>query len=160
MNDQPSILIVEDSEDHVFLLQLAFKKADITNPVRVAPSGAEAIAYLGGTGKYSNWSDFPLPAIVLLDLKMPGIDGFGVLRWVRAQPGLKCLRVIMLTSSDLVQEVTTAYELGAQSFLTKPVDLDKLVAMMRAFKTYWLDFDRPGAIYRSKPDHAPGSSAA
>ena len=153
MNDQPLILIVEDSEDHVFLLRLAVKKAEISNPVTVATSGEEAIAYLGGTGKFSNWSEFPLPSIVLLDLKMPGIDGFGVLRWVRAQPGLKYLRVVMLTSSDLGQEVALARELGAQSFLTKPVELDKLVVMMRAFRNYWLDFDRSPTVYRSKPEN-------
>jgi CheY-like chemotaxis protein len=142
MNGLPPILIVEDSEDHVFLLQLAFKKAGIESPIQEARSGREAISYLAGTGTFSDHVRFPLPAIVLLDLKMPDIDGFGVLRWIREQPGLKNLRVVMLTSSDLDQEVTLAHELGAKSFLTKPVDLDRLVDMMRAFKAYWLDFDK------------------
>jgi len=152
MVDQPLILIVEDSEDHIFLLQLAFKKAQISNPIQEARSGEEAIAYLAGTGTFSDWSRYPLPAIVLLDLKMPGIDGFGVLRWIREQPGLKNLRVVMLTSSDLDQEVGLAHELGAKSFLTKPVDLDRLVEMTRAFKTYWLDFDKAPPAHRSKPE--------
>ena len=150
MIDQPLILIVEDSEDHVFLLQLAFKRAQITNPIQEARSGEEAIAYLAGTGTFSDWARFPLPAIVLLDLKMPGIDGFGVLRWIREQPGLKNLRVVMLTSSDLDQEVSLAHELGAKSFLNKPVDLDRLVEMMRAFKTYWLDCDKAPRVSRAK----------
>lgn len=142
MTNQPLILVVEDSEDHIFLLQLAFKKAGISNPIHEVRSGEEAIAYLAGTGNFSDWSRYPLPAVVLLDLKMPGTDGFGVLRWIREQPGLRHLRVIMLTSSDLDQEVTVAHELGAKSFLIKPVDLDQLVSMMKAFKTYWLDFDK------------------
>ena len=152
MPDQALILIVEDSEDHLFLMQLAFKRAQITNPVQEVRSGEEAIAYLGGTGTFSDWARHPLPALVLLDLKMPGIDGFGVLRWIREQPGLKHLRVIMLTSSDLDQEVTLAHELGAKSFLTKPVDLDKLVEMIRALKTYWLDFDKPPLAFRTRPE--------
>ena len=81
---------------------------------------------------------------------MPGIDGFGVLRWIREQPGLKNLRVVMLTSSDLDQEVSLAHELGAKSFLNKPVDLDRLVEMMRAFKTYWLDCDKAPRVSRAK----------
>jgi len=155
MSDQPLILIVEDSEDHVFLLRLAFKKAGITNPVQDVRSGEDAIAYLAGTGPFSDWSRFPLPAIVLLDLKMPGLDGFGVLRWIRQQPGLKNLRVVMLTSSDLQQEVSLAHDLGAKSFLTKPVDLDQLVLMMSAFKTYWLDFDKAPGAFRAKAPESP-----
>lgn len=154
MSDQPLILIVEDSEDHVFLLRLAFKKAGITNPVQTVRSGEEALSYLAGSGAFSDWSRFPLPAVVLLDLKMPGLDGFGVLRWTRQQPGLKNLRVVMLTSSDLQQEVNLAHDLGAKSFLTKPVDLDQLVEMMRAFKTYWLDFDKAPAVFRAKAPEA------
>ena len=150
MSDQPLILIVEDSEDHVFLLRLALKKADIANPIQTVASGEEAIAYLAGTGSFSDWSRFPLPAVVLLDLKMPGLDGFGVLRWIRQQPGVKNLRVVMLTSSDLQQEVNLAHDLGAKSFLTKPVDLDQLVEMMRVFKTYWLDYDKAPAVFRTK----------
>ncbi|HLH53795.1 MAG TPA: response regulator [Verrucomicrobiae bacterium] len=149
MTNQPLILVVEDSEDHIFLLQLAFKKAGVTNPVHEVRSGEEAISYLGGTGNFTDWSRYPLPAIVLLDLKMPGIDGLGVLRWIREQPGLKHLRVVMLTSSDLDQEVTQAHDLGAKSFLIKPVDLDKLVEMMKAFRTYWLEFDKAPKTSRS-----------
>ena len=108
-----TILVVEDNEDHVFLLKHAFQKAGITNPLQVASTGEDAIAYLEGTGKYSDWQQFPLPAIVLLDLKLPGLSGFDVLKWVKQHPGLKALRVAMLTSSDLDQEIKMAYELGA-----------------------------------------------
>jgi CheY-like chemotaxis protein len=138
MSDQPLILVVEDSDDHVLLLRHAFQKAGIKNPIQVVSTGEEAIEYLDGTGRYSNWDIFRLPAVVLLDLKLPGIDGFGVLRWVRQQAGLKGLIVIMLTSSDLMQETNHAYELGVNAFLVKPVDLGKLIEMMRAFRDFCL----------------------
>jgi CheY-like chemotaxis protein len=138
MTDLNPILLVEDSDDHVFLLELALKKAEVTHPLRVAKTGEEAIEYLGGTGKYSDWKQFPLPTLVLLDLKLPGINGFEVLQWIRQHPGLKSLRVAMLTSSDLGREINQAYELGANIFLTKPVDLDKLIEIMKVLHAHWL----------------------
>src|SRR5215472_19234129 len=146
MPTQTPILIVEDSEDHVFLLQLAFKKANISEPVQVARSGEEAISYLGGTDRYSDWTQFPLPSIVLLDLKLPGLSRFDVLKWIRQHPGMKTLRVVMLTSSDLAQEIKTAYELGANAFLTKPIDLDRLVEMLKIFRANWLEFAQAPAV--------------
>ena len=122
MSHQAPILVVEDSDDHVLLLRLAFEKAGILNPVQVVSSGEDAVAYLAGTVRYSDWKEFPLPSMVLLDLKLPGLDGLDVLRWIRQQPGLKGLRVAMLTSSDLDQEINAAYEIGVNVFLTKPVD--------------------------------------
>ena len=152
------ILVVEDSEDHVLLLKLAFQRSDIANPVHVVGGGDEAIAYLAGTGGYSDWDKFPLPALVLLDLKMPGTDGLGVLDWVRRQPALKGLIVVMLTSSDLAQEVNLAYELGANAFLTKPVDLDRLVEMMRALRAFFLSAATPPALQRPRPRESSGSN--
>ena len=143
------ILLVEDNEDHVFLLKHAFAKAEVTNPLHVATTGEDAIAYLDGTEPYSDWNKFPLPALVLLDLKLPGCDGFHVLKWIRKHPGLKALRVAMLTSSDLDHEIKTAYDTGANVFLTKPVDLDRLVEMMRVFRAHWLEFAQAPEISRS-----------
>src|SRR6185369_1603823 len=140
MSHQAPILVVEDSDDHVLLLRLAFEKAGILNPVQVVSSGEDAVAYLAGTVRYSDWKEFPLPSMVLLDLKLPGLDGLDVLRWIRQQPGLKGLRVAMLTSSDLGQEINTAYEIGVNVFLTKPVDLEKLVEMLKVFRAHWLEF--------------------
>jgi CheY-like chemotaxis protein len=156
MSDQTTILLVEDSDDHVLLLRHAFQKAGILNPVRVVSTGEDAIAYLGGIGRYSDWKEFPLPLVVLLDLKLPGLDGFGVLRWIRQQPGLKALRVAMLTSSDLGQEINTAYEAGVNVFLTKPVELDKLVEMMKVFRAHWLEFAQAPQV--SRPPQAAGEN--
>jgi CheY-like chemotaxis protein len=144
------ILLVEDNEDHVFLLQHAFQKAEVTNPLHVATTGEDAIAYLAGTEPYSDWNKFPVPALVLLDLKLPGCDGFHVLKWIRQHPGLKALRVAMLTSSDLDHEIKMAYELWANAFLTKPVDLDRLVQLVKIIRVHWLEFTQAPAICRSR----------
>ena len=151
MSHQAPILVVEDSDDHVLLLRLAFEKAGILNPVQVVSSGEDAVAYLAGTVRYSDWKEFPLPSMVLLDLKLPGLDGLDVLRWIRQQPGLKGLRVAMLTSSDLGQEINIAYEIGVNVFLTKPVDLDKLVEMMKVFRAHWLEFAQAADVSRVPP---------
>ena len=148
MSHQAPILVVEDSDDHVLLLRLAFEKAGILNPVQVVSSGEDAVAYLAGTVRYSDWKEFPLPSMVLLDLKLPGLDGLDVLRWIRQQPGLKGLRVAMLTSSDLGQEINTAYEIGVNVFLTKPVDLEKLVEMLKVFRAHWLEFAQAPQLSR------------
>jgi CheY-like chemotaxis protein len=137
MNTTP-ILLVEDSEDNVFLVRHALRKAGVTARLEVVSSGEQAIEYLGGTNGYSDWNQFPLPSIVLLDLKMPGMSGFDVLKWIRERPGLKPLRVAMLTSSDLPSEIKMAHELGANIFLTKPVELQRLVEIMKTLNEHWL----------------------
>jgi CheY-like chemotaxis protein len=149
-NPRKTVLVVEDSED-VFLLRHAFKRAKITNPLHISGTGEDAIAYLAGTAPYGDWHKFPMASIVLLDLKLPGLSGFDVLGWIRQHPGMKGLPVIMLTTSDLKQEINKAYELGANAFLTKPVDLDKLIEMMKVFKAHWLEFAQAPEISRSKP---------
>jgi CheY-like chemotaxis protein len=142
------ILVVDDNDDHVLLLRRAFQKAGIRSPVQVAVTGEDAIVYLGGTGNYSNWRNFPLPSIVLLDLKLPGLNGFEVLRWVRQHPGLKPLRIAMLTSSFLPEEVDQAHQMGANVFLTKPVDLDNLIEMMKVFRAHWLELAQLPTVTR------------
>src|SRR5437016_14158370 len=105
MPDQAIILLAEDREDDVLLIRKAFSKANISNPLQVVRDGEEAIAYLSGEGKYSNRDEYPLPDLFLLDLKMPGKDGFDVLRWVRQQTGLSALSVVVLTSSEDMRDV-------------------------------------------------------
>src|SRR5262245_19327849 len=126
------ILLVEDREDDVILVKRAFDKAKVINPVVVVRSGEEALLYLRGEGNYSNRAEYPLPELILLDLKMPGLDGFDVLRWIRARPELRALRVVVLTSSEDVYDVNKAYGLGANSFLVKPSSFDNYVEMLRA----------------------------
>jgi CheY-like chemotaxis protein len=148
MSSTAQILLVEDNDDDVLLVRRAFAQAKILNPVRVARTGEEALEYLSGTGRYADRAEYPLPSLVLLDLKMPGLNGFDVLRWIRLQPGFSALRVVMLTSSDDIRDLNTAYQLGANSFLVKPVDFERLVEISRALNGYWLWIDRAPQLER------------
>jgi CheY-like chemotaxis protein len=153
MSDRALILLVEDNADDAALLRRAFIKARVMNPLHLARTAEEAIAYLGGSGKYANRTEFPLPSLVLLDLKMPGMDGFDVLRWIRQDPALKGLRVVVLSSSDDMRDVSTAYKLGANSFLIKPADFDRFVEISQALNGYWIWMDKAPDIERV-PDSA------
>jgi CheY-like chemotaxis protein len=142
MSLRPIILLVDDSEDDTILVRRAFVRAKLLNPLVAVASGEEAIAYLGGTDKYANRAEFPLPGLVLLDLKMPGSDGFEVLRWIRTQPCLHSLRVVVLTASDEVRDVKLAYQLGATSYLVKPLDFERLVEISQALSGCWVWLDK------------------
>jgi CheY-like chemotaxis protein len=158
MSSQAVFLLVEDSEDDVLLIQRAFARANVLNPLHIVRGGAEALEYLAGTGRYANREEFPLPAIVLLDLKMPGVDGFEVLRWIRLQPGLKALRVVVLSSSDDMRDVTLAYQLGANSFLIKPVDFERFVEISQAISGYWLWMNQAPEVFRPPRPNVVGES--
>jgi CheY-like chemotaxis protein len=119
---QPVILLAEDSEDDVYMLRRAFEQVGIELPLQVVSNGEQAIAYLMGQGKFANRAEYPLPDLFLLDLKMPRKNGFEVLMWLRQHPTLAPLRTIVLTTSDEIRDVNRAYAMGANSFLTKPVD--------------------------------------
>ena len=136
--ENPLILLVEDNEDDAFLIDRAFQRANILNGLRLAKNGEEAIAYLSGTGQYANRIDNPLPKLILLDLKMPGIDGFEVLRWIRRQPRWAGLRVVVLTSSTDVRDVNLAIQLGADGFMIKPADFLRLVEFSEALAGCWV----------------------
>src|SRR5689334_4773505 len=109
MPDTAVILIVEDREDDLLVMRRAFERASLTNPLQIVRDGEEAIAYLCGEGKFSNRAEYPLPSLVLLDLKLPKIDGFEVLHWLRSQPGIHTIPVIVLTSSGELRDVNRAY---------------------------------------------------
>jgi CheY-like chemotaxis protein len=142
MPDRAVILLVEDRADDILLVQKAFAKGDINNPLVVVRDGEEAMAYLTGEGRFSNRAEYPLPDLILLDLKMPRIDGFEVLGWIRRQPGFASIRIVVLTSSDAIQDVNRAYALGANSFMVKPLDFENVVEMAKMLRTYWLHMDK------------------
>ena len=133
----------------------AFKLAGLINPLVVVQDGDEAIAYLKGEGKFSNRTEYPLPTLMLLDLKMPRKNGFEVLEWLRTQPTLSALRVVVLTTSDQIHDVNRAYQLGANSFLTKPVDFRDFVQLSSAVKGYWLWISRAPEVERPINVHKP-----
>jgi CheY-like chemotaxis protein len=143
------ILLAEDDPNDVLLIQRAFQKAGMRHVLKVVGDGEEAIAYLSGEGPFADRERFPKPFLLLLDLKMPGADGFEVLRWVRAEPETKRLLVVVLTSSNLQADVDRAYDLGANSYLVKPVSFDEMVNMIQRFEAYWSEINRiptsPGA---------------
>lgn len=136
------ILLAEDDPNDTLLIKRAFQKAGLGSVLKNVGDGAAAIDYLRGINGYADRSRFPLPFLLLLDLKMPGTDGFAVLQWIRAQPDLKRLLVVVLTSSNLQADVDRAYELGANSYLVKPVEFNEMVNMIQRFEAYWTELNR------------------
>ncbi len=140
MNEGKTILLVDDSETDLMLMRFAFKKAEFDDQLQVVWNGEEAIAYLKGEGVFSNRNQYPLPAVMLLDLNMPMKNGFDVLTWARTQPALKRLSIIILTASMRPEDVERAFDLGAGSYLVKPGSLDALTAMIRCLRD-WLHYN-------------------
>ena len=136
--DEVIILLVEDREDDVLLTKQAFLRAGIVNPLYVVCDGEEAIAYLSGTGKFKDRAEFPVPDLVLLDINMPKLDGFGVLKWVRNDSALKMLHIVMLSTSDQGDDIDKSYALGANSYLVKPSDFEAFTDLLSLTVRFWL----------------------
>ena len=137
-NNLPVILHAEDDPNDVLLLQQACRSANSSFRPESVEDGDQVISYLSGLDKYSDRLRYPLPVLVLLDLKMSRKTGFEVLEWIRSQPTLKRLPVIILTSSRHEGDVNWTYEHGANSYLVKPVGFDELIKMVKAIELYWL----------------------
>jgi CheY-like chemotaxis protein len=138
MLDRHSFLLVEDYRDDVILIQRSFLKANILNPLQVVSSGEEAIAYLAGSDKFGDRTQYPLPSVIFLDLGLPGISGCDVLKWIRSSSPAPGVRVVVLTSSSSIADVDRAYRCGADSFLIKPMDFERFVEFSLAMKGCWL----------------------
>src|SRR5688572_20047278 len=130
------------------MLRRSFQQLGFETPVQYVRDGHETIAYLGGEGKFANRVEYPLPAILLLDLKMPRKNGFDVLEWIQTQPTLKGLRTVVLTTSDDLREVNRAYQMGAASFITKPLNFTEFTDSIVAIYTYWLAINKSPPITR------------
>jgi len=137
------ILLVEDNPDDEELTMRALRKHNVANEVAVARDGAEALDYLLGTGQHEGRDGRELPQVILLDLKLPKVDGLEVLRQVRNDPRTKCLPVVILTSSDEEQDRITGYGLGANSYVRKPVDFQEFTEAIRQLGLYWLVLNVP-----------------
>jgi CheY-like chemotaxis protein len=135
VNSASTILLVEDNPDDILLIRRAFRKAGAFDSLEVVEDGEKAVAYLGGTGDYAARE---LPAVVLLDLKLPRRSGFEVLEWLRRQPGLRRIPVVVLTGSGERSDVNRAFDAGANSYLVKPVQFDALIEVMKLLNVYWL----------------------
>jgi CheY-like chemotaxis protein len=134
--DKSSVLIAEDNLNDVFLLKSAFQEAAPKMHVNVVANGEELIAFLQSQ---PSGGQSPIPALVLLDLKMPKVDGFEVLEWIRHHPDLKRMLVVVFSSSGEAGQVNRAYDLGANSYLMKPFDYHQLTDLVRRLLMYWLD---------------------
>jgi DNA-binding response OmpR family regulator len=127
-----TILLVEDSPDDVFIFQRAYQKANISNPLTLVHDGEQARAYLEGEGGFADRQSFPLPTLIMLDLKLPRMPGLELLKWIREQRSLDKISVVALTSSDEERDVVKAYQLGARSYLVKPPNANTLSAVVSA----------------------------
>jgi CheY-like chemotaxis protein len=152
---KPVVLIAEDDDGHILLLRRAFGQFGYAGAIQCVGDGEEAVAYLAGEGKFHRRSEFPLPDFLLLDLKMPRMNGLEVLGWVRAQPTLAQLRTVVLTTSDDLRDIRNAYELGAASFLTKPVDFSEFKNTVEALFNYWLTLNKSAPSFRPAPRRGP-----
>ena len=132
------ILLVEDNPDDEELTLIAFKKSNIANEVVVARDGAEALDYLFGTGAWAGRDLSIMPAVVLLDLKLPKVDGLEVLKYLRADERTRLLPVVILTSSREQEDVVDSYNLGANSYVRKPVDFTQFIEATKQLGLYWL----------------------
>ncbi|MEW5720569.1 MAG: response regulator [Chloroflexota bacterium] len=140
--DKPAqILLVEDNRMDVELTLDAFREARLMNAVHVAPNGQDALDYLFGRGRYADRATYPLPDLILLDLKLPGIDGFEVLRQIKTAPILKRLPIIILTSSREEGDRALSYDHGANSYLVKPVSFEGFLDVVRQIEGYWVSLN-------------------
>jgi CheY-like chemotaxis protein len=137
MENLAQILLVEDNNMDVILTLDAFKEAKLKNKINVARNGQEALDYLFGRDKYANRDEYPMPSLILLDLKMPGIDGFEVLRQIKGTEKLKRIPVIILTSSKEEGDRTLSYDIGANSYLMKPVSFEGFTEVVKKIDDYW-----------------------
>lgn len=143
MDNEITILIAEDDPNDVMLLELAIRKNGITSPVRVVRDGEEAVEYLEGKGEYSNRRKFPLPSVIITDVKMPRRSGLEVVEWVRRHPQYGIIPVLMLSGSRIENDVVNAYRLGANTYFSKPSTLDELTQLIGLAHQYWSRSEHP-----------------
>lgn len=155
-----NILLADDDENEELLLRRAFTKAGLPHRIIAVRDGDQAIEYLSGTGAYQNREAHPFPALLLLDLKMPRTNGFAVLEWIRRQTNIRRLIVVIFSSSRQETDIDRAYDLGANSYITKPGIIDDLIEDMRRLHAYWIEMNekphcaaRPSLLETAAPQN-------
>jgi CheY-like chemotaxis protein len=139
---EPAILLAEDQQNDVLLMQLAMERAGLDNPLFAVDDGEAVVNYLCGNPPYSNRNSYPLPALLLLDLKMPRLDGFGVLAWLQQRPQFAHIGTVILSSSSLESDILRARSLGADDYLVKPNNNSDLAEIMISLHSHWLSSAR------------------
>ncbi len=141
-----NILLVEDEDNDVFFLKRALNKAGVTAMLNVIPDGQKAIEYLEGLGDFSDRHKFPIPSLLLLDLKLPHVMGLEVLQWIRSQPEYRQLIVLILSSSRLQRDIDEAYRIGANGYLVKPSTPEEMVDIVQSIKQFWFEHNQLPSI--------------
>lgn len=142
LDDFSTVLLVEDNPDDAELITYAFKKAGIVNPLVVVDDGDKVLDYINGNPSYADRAAFPLPGLILLDLKLPRRSGFEVLEAVRANSSTRHTPVVVLTSSNQRPDIERAYDCGANAYLVKPIGRDSLLTMVRSLDAFWIKLNR------------------
>jgi CheY-like chemotaxis protein len=133
-----TVLLVEDDLNDIFLVKRAFKMARLSDPLQVVTDGQEAINYLMGQGKYADRQSYPLPKLIVMDIKMPRLTGFEVLEWVKGDGGLlRRIPIVIVSSSDNPTDINRAYELGANAYMVKPVNFKAVEHLFESITHYW-----------------------
>ncbi|MGI9512133.1 MAG: response regulator [Anderseniella sp.] len=133
------ILIADDDEDDLMLIADAFEESRLKNPIDFVKDGEELMLYLRKEGPYADTDDIPLPGIILLDLNMPKKDGRTALKEIREDPKLRNIPIVVLTTSKSEEDILKTYDLGVNSFITKPVTFDRLVDVVKVLRQYWIE---------------------
>lgn len=149
----PTILLVEDEASDAALLLRGFAKAGVLNPIVHLKNGDDALAYLAGVGQYTNRTMYPLPVLILLDLKLPGMTGLQLLQWLRTQKEIRRIPVVVLTIERDSNTVNAAYDLGANSYLVKPGEPAEINRIVQAIQRYWIELNEaPPLVMQAKHD--------
>lgn len=161
MNTPLGILVAEDELGDILLLQRAFEKAGVRTPVHIAQDGQEVMDYLTGSPPFSDPVAHPLPALLLLDLKLPVVNGFELIEWLRKEPRLSHMIIVVFSASEDPEDINRAYELGANSYIIKPREPDDLIMIVKQLQQYWLNINaspNPSALhpFRAASHPVPG----
>ena len=135
---QTDILLVEDNPDHAALTMRALRDGNMLNEIFWAKDGQDAVDFLDGRGRWANGSRSPRPGLILLDIRLPKLDGHEVLRHIKSDPALRSIPVVMLTTSERDDEINACYEAGANSYVSKPVKFSDFVQTIKSLKLYWV----------------------
>lgn len=143
MTTKNTILMVDDNPDFIELARRAFAKCNVNNPIVVAEDGAQALDYLFGTGAWAGRDTVEIPVLILLDLKLPKVDGLEVLRRLRADPRTRLIPVVIMTTSSEEQDIISGYDLGTNAYIRKPIDYLQLSEVLREVGLFWLVINEP-----------------